>query len=350
MIRKLYISSLSILMAMTLGSCVHQFPEAPKEETITISLHYSTDNPQWEYPIEGTDSRTEVPSKSVQTDGEMRYIIRLYPRTDSKASRSTYSHEFTFTRDIAYGYDANFDIVVPEGDYSVMVWSDLDDELNGDHRFYDITDFAAITLKGDYEGNNDYRDAFRGFTNVSITSDIVEHEPMVVDINMERPLAKFEFITSDVREFANKEIEEARSRGEIIEAPEFMPPSKLINFDTYRVVFYYIGFMPNTFNMFSDKPIDSTTGVNFDGVITLLNNEEASMGFDYVFVNGVKSTVTIQVGLFDSKGNRLSMSEPINVPLIRSKHTLLKGKFLMQNAEGGVGIDPSFDGEFNITL
>lgn len=332
-------ASLSLLM----GCDVHEFPDVPENVTLRLKLNYDTDMPQWEYPI--TEARSVVPSKSMQTEGGMRYIIRLYSRTGS--SRSAAIREFVFTRNVADGYNAEFLLEVPTGDYTIMVWSDLTETVTGDYRFYNAADFSQIVLQGEHEGNNDYRDAFRGSQDVSLVAGIEEKAPETVNIEMVRPLAKYEFVTTDVQAFIDKEVRAALSRGETL--PE-EAPSRGVDFEKYRVEIYYVGFMPDTFNMFTDKPSDSVTGVSFPGRISMLNNGEASLGFDYVFVNGVESAVTVQVGIYDEDGNLLSMSNPVNVPLQRSKHTLLKGKFLMQNASGGVSIDPSYSGDHNIIL
>ncbi len=337
----LFLAVLSALLL--LSSCVHEFPDVPEKAVLRLKLHYETDIPQWEYPI--TETRTFIQSKSVQSFGEMRYIVRLCPLT--KSSRSEAVQEFVFTRNVADGYDAEFTLYVPAGDYTVMVWSDLTETIGGNYRFYDATDFSQIILQGDHEGNSDYRDAFRGTQNFTLTADITEREPETVEVEMVRPLAKFEFIATDVEAFIEKEVKAALSRGEAVTEDI---PTKGIYIEDYKVMFYYVGFMPNTFNMYTDKPSDSVTGVSFPGKISRLDNGEASLGFDYVFVNGVESAVSLQVGIYDKKGNRLSLTNPVNVPLQRSKHTLLKGKFLMQNASGGVSIDASYSGDYNIIL
>lgn len=341
--------SLRLLLALSamltlLTGCVHEFPELPEFVTVRLKLHYNTDMPQWEYPI--TEARSVVPTKTVQTSGEMRYIVRFYPL--ARSSRSQVSMEYVFTRNVADGYDTELPVVVPAGDYTVMVWSDLTENSGGDFRFYNADDFSQIVLQGDkHEGNNDYRDAFRGTYDISLVTDITEKVPETVDIEMVRPIAKYEFVTTDVEAFIDKEVRAAVSRGEMQPAEA---PSRGIDLSKYRVEIYYVGFMPNTFNMFTDKPSDSTTGISFPGRISMLDDSEASLGFDYVFVNGVESAVTVQVGIFNEEGERLSLSNPVNVPLLRSKHTLLKGKFLMQNASGGVSIDASYSGDHNIIL
>ena len=106
--------------------------------------------------------------------------------------------------------------------------------------------------------------------------------------------------------------------------------------------------MPCAYSMFTDKPVDSSTGVMFQSALKGLNDREASLGFDYVFVNGTESAITVQIGLYDKEGTRLSLTEPIRVPLRRNHHTVLRGKFLMSKASGGVTINPDFDGDHNL--
>ena len=258
---------------------------------------------------------------------------------------SDYTQEFVFTKDISEGYDHEVTLDLLPGNYNVMVWSDLV-QTSGDSHFHNADNFAEIRLQGDHKGNNDYRDAFRGSNNISLVADIMEHLPDTLDIAMQRPLAKFEFVTTDLQEFIDKEIEflkkEAATRGDV-------PPTR-VDTENYKVVFQYAGFMPNTYNMNTDKPIDSSMGVFFESRLGILNENEASLGYDYVFVNGKEAGVSIQIGLYDSEDRQIALSEPIDVPLRRSHHTILKGSFLMQEASGGITINPDFDGNHNIII
>lgn len=346
-----------VMTIVASSGCVHEFPELPDRVTFRLKLDFSTDMPQWEYPVPSVSSstRTEVPSKTVQTSGEMRYIVRLYKRDDyapaTRTVRASDSYqEFTFTRNIADGgYDAVFDIETYSGDYSILVWADLAETPGGD-RCYDAADFSQIKLCEPHCGNTDYRDAFRGVTDVTFVAEAVEHDAQIVKVEMERPLAKYEFVSTDLPQFISREYEAAVSRGEVSGMASSSDPSRVIDLNSYSVKFYYYGFMPDTYSMLTDKPVDSTTGILFDSKITPLSESEVSMGFDYVFVNGIQTSVTVQVAIYNAAGEQISMTNPINVPLIRSRHTLMKGEFLMQNASGGVGIDPSFSGDHNIVI
>ena len=115
-------------------------------------------------------------------------------------------------------------------------------------------------------------------------------------------------------------------------------------------MFYYVGFMPNAYSLFTDKPVDSATGVLFESTLNSLSETEASVGFDYVFVNGTESAVTVQIGIYDNEGTQLSLTEPIKVSLRRSHHTIMRGMFLMSETSGGISINPEFDGDYNLVF
>ena len=116
------------------------------------------------------------------------------------------------------------------------------------------------------------------------------------------------------------------------------------------MVFYYTSFLPTMYNVLTQKPIDAKTGMTFTSTLSPLNEEEALIGFDYVLVNGTESSVSVQVGLYDSEGTMLSLSNPVTVPIVRGKVTTVRGKFLTLATGSGIGVSPGFDGEYNIEL
>lgn len=332
-----------------LSACdVHEWPETPEFVKLHLRLNYETDMTEWEHIYDGTSAIEQGLGDTYdnhQDYGQIRYIVRAYPKSEKQRTSQTYTQEFVFTKDISEGYNHEVTLDILPGNYNIMVWSDLV-QTNGNDHFYDASNFAEITLQGDHKGNTDHRDAFRGIGNISLIADIIEHTPDILDIVMQRPLAKFEFLTTDLKEFIDKEyqylLKEAATRGDV-------PPTR-VNTDDYKVVFYYSGYMPNAYNMNTDKPVDSKMGVLFESKIDILNENEASLGFDYVFVNGKKSAVTVQIGLYDKEDRQLALSAPINVPLQRNHHTVIKGSFLMEETSGGITINPDFDGNHNIEI
>ena len=338
-------------LSMMVTSCdVHEFPELPEKVPFHLRLSYETDMTVWEHLYE--DSKvTELGLGETYDNtigyGKIRYVIRAYPLTDGQRSAQDGVQEFVFTKDIAEGYDHGVTLNLTPGDYDIMVWSDLA-ESDGGNPFYDAADFAEITLQGDHKGNSDHRDGFRGTGGISLEADISEHLPDTLDIVMQRPLAKFGFVTTDVTEFVEKEAVRALSKAEASQSVTPGDAASRVNIDEYRVVFYYVGFMPCAYSMFTDKPVDSSTGVFFESTLKKLTESEASLGFDYVFVNGRESAVTVRIAIYDDEGEQISLTEAIEVPLKRSRHTVLRGSFLMSKASGGVSINPDYDGDHNL--
>lgn len=343
----LYIIMYMPLLLLT--ACdVHEWPETPEFVKFHLRLNYETDMTEWHHTYDGASVIEQGLGETYdnhQEYGQIRYIVRTYPISEKQYTSQSYAQEFVFTKNISEGYDHEVTLDVLPGNYKVMVWSDLV-KKSSDLSFYSADNFSEIVLQGDYQGNEDHRDAFRGVAEASWVADILEQIPDTLDVLMQRPLSKYEFITTDLDEFIDKEIEYlskvAASRGET-------PPSR-INTDEYDVVLYFSGYMPSAYNMNSDKPVDSKMGVVFNSKINVLNENEASLGFDYVFVNDKKSAVTVQLGLYDKEDRQIALTDPINVPLQRSHHTIIKGSFLMQQTSGGITIDPEFDGNHNIVI
>ncbi len=335
-----------LLVATLVGmtSCdVHEFPSVPTHTAAVLHLHFNTDMTQTDYYV-SRGPETRIDYSPVRTEGKMRCIVRFYPK-DINGNTSTIYKEYTAVHDLAQGYDFDMNIAAPVGEYTVMAWADLTDNAEGAVPFYTATDFSGITLTDTYTGSTDYRDAFRGTSAVNITASEDEQEAVDVQVDMERPLAKFEFVANDLRKFMEQQSQAAESRAR---QGSKGAASRGISLDEFQFVFIYKGYMPCTYNMFTDRPVDSKTGVTFRGRVMQLSEDEASVGFDYVFVNHQESAVTVQLGIYDSAGSLISVSDPVNVPLKRSQHTIVRGQFLTQEATGGVGIDPKYSGDFNI--
>ncbi len=348
-----YILILPFAFSMT--SCdVHEFPATPESRAFQVKSKYHLDFTAfttWEHLYDDDDVH-EVglggKYQNIHKQGVVRYIIRAYPKSERQHIMSEHVEEFVFTRDIAGGYDSDFVLDLAPGNYTIMVWSDFI-RYSDDPYFYNADDFSEITIQGEHCGNNDYREAFRGMADVILPDDAVEHETIVLNVGMQRPLAKYEFITTDLAEFINKEQTRADAKSKA-QSDNGDDVTTRVNIEDYRVVFYYVGFMPNAYSMFTDKPVDAATGVLFESTLKRLGETEASVGFDYVFVNGTESAVMVQIGVYDNEGALLSMTDPIRVPLKRSRHTIMRGMFLSSKASGGVSINPNFSGDHNLVF
>jgi len=354
---------------LCITSCaVHEWPE-PSPADVIVNLDFDTQLPQYKVlNEEGTRASHDG------RDYDIRYTIAAYRLLPD----GSYAEEpfllKVFSKDEIEELNATFRFSIDEGSYRFYVWTDFVLAGTRSDYFYNTTSFRRISLQGTHEGNNDFRDAFSGSADLKVIRLGSKETPSTVTVQMRRPLAKFEFITTDLQEFITKTIE-AMIRKEEAEAaakagetkpeggdnPEDITPTEsdtktgdtktpVVDLEKYTVVFFYSGYMPNAYNMMEGKPCDSATGVKFSSAISAIDNHDARLGFDYVFVNGEESSVMVTVALYDEEGTQLSISRQIEVPIKRSMLTTVRGSFLMQNTGGGVAIDPGFEDEFNIYI
>lgn len=340
--KKLFPGGLLALLGCLLGclpSCdVHEWPEEAPLVPLYVELAHETD---W-------DTLHVAFSRSAESasDYHIRYSIRAFPLDEQGNFSRTPVREFVFTRSLGEELDNRFFLEIPAGSYRLTAWTDYvqTDSLDC---FYDTSGFHEIMLQGQHQGNTDMRDAFRGSEDITLVTGVMELIPDTIVLDMQRPMGKFEFVCTDLQDFIDKEVRELKQNST---DGNWDFDESDIRLEDYTIVFYYAGFMPNTFNALTDKAIDSSTGVSFTSKLRPFDEDEASMGFDYVLVNNDESSVIVNLGIFNKDGKQLAMVSNVNVPLKRDRHTILRGKFLMANSDGGVSINPEFDGEHNIII
>ena len=344
--------ALAACALLCITSCaVHEWPE-PSPADVIVNLDFDTQLPQYKVlNEEGTRASHDG------RDYDIRYAIAAYRLLQD----GSYAEEpfllKVFSKDEIDELNASFRFSIDGGSYRFYVWTDFVLAGTQSDYFYNTTNFRRISLQGTHEGNNDFRDAFSGSADLKVIRRGSRETPSTVTVQMRRPLAKFEFITTDLQEFITKTIE-AMIRKEEADAAAKAGETKsegdtktpVVDLEKYTVVFFYSGYMPNAYNMMEGKPCDSATGVKFSSAISAIDNHDARLGFDYVFVNGEESSVMVTVALYDEEGTQLSISRQIEVPIKRSMLTTVRGSFLMQNTGGGVAIDPGFEDEFNIYI
>lgn len=301
------------------SSChIFEYPDENCGQNIEITLDFNTawDTQYYDY------------TRSGELSGEMRYIVRAYSVIDGNLKRDIYK-ETVFTREVARNYDCSVNMILPEGEYRLMVWSDF--VVDG-RTYYDGEEFSYVTLTTvPYSGGNPMRDAFCGNMELTVTG-----ETEKATVEMHRPLAKFTFISTALTEFLEQEAELNGGT-----APKLS--------DYYAIV-RYPQYMPSAFNMFMGRNADSATGIQFNTNIVESGEDEATLGWDFVFMNLTgDSKVAVQVMVVNRKDDRVVASTPmIQVPIQASFETIVKGDFLLRQNNGGVGIDPGFNGEFTV--
>lgn len=348
-IPKIMLWAAAVLTLAVTASCVHEFPEDVQQQTVKVYVHlrYDTsDMPLFasvEYDENGTRrTRSRGPEEML----DFRYVLKIYDDQDyrSRAGGATRSEiqKLTLTVPVTgQSLDRTFEFELPAGEYSILGWSDYVEVGSSDDKYYSTDDMRFVSIipdsRGNHPGGFEGRQCFRGdaITCVTLPEPVAYDEPVKektidVYIDMERPIAKFRFIATDSEEFL--------TRG-----------TRAL--EDYYAVISYPTYMPSTFNARLDKPADSRTGQYFTTDIDAIDNHKSQLGFDYIFVNHNDASAQVAVDIYEKKTNmKISSSGSITIPLRRGHITEISGKFFTTSANSGMGIDPDFDGEFNIEI
>lgn len=337
---------LAVLAAALLAasSCdVHEWPDEGIPATLEIELAFAGD--MSDYKEVHYDTRN--PGLSLTpAELDIRYTLKFYRALPEGGYAASEAADYTrvMTRPATEEPDCRFTVPLPEGEWQVRCWTDYVRKGSVNDLFYETADFASIMVPEDYTANTDYKDAFHGRAEASPRRVSGSEAPAAVRLEMRRPLAKYRFIATDYEELVNKIMRERAAASSTTKAP---------NPDDFYVRFHYTSFLPCAFSVFKDKPTDSRTGVSFGSELTRISGKETLMGFDYVLVNGHESGVYVQVAVHDrATDNLLSLTPPILVPVVRDKVTTVRGDFLTigVDVDGGIGVNPEFDGEYNLTI
>ncbi len=332
----IFIEAICLLSLFLSVGCSKEAAVMDDAENALVRIELKFDTAEYVY-----DGKEVIGTSSADIAGNVangdcvRYIVRVYPASKIP-TRKNCIKEIVLNRNISDGYEFGFDMEIVPGNYDIMVWSDI---VTNGMPTYDAEDFTEIVLSGNHDGNNASAYAYRGRATVSSSDFSAEESPATIEITMQRPLAKFEMVANDLLQFIERESEKM-SDGET--------DALTVNLDDYTVVFYYVGFMPDTYSFYKDRPVDSSTGVCFESKINVLNDYEASLGFDYVFVNEKESAVTVRVGIYDKKNELVALTSSIKVPLMRGHHTLLRNAYLSAKKTDGIIIDTGYNGNFNL--
>lgn len=361
--RNSYIRHLSMfLLAVVLMGCnVHEWPEhADEKYPFTLTMNFDTELPLHKvvYYTRGAED-DEAGSRATVPTHDIRYIVNIYKvRDENDASRDVW-RRLEFTRSYTTDLDYTVTLDLPAGNYRFRVWADYVDINSQNDKYYDTNDFVEIFLKEEngHPGNTEYRDAFKGTAyGVVVDPDIYKYEHGVnpnqnAVADMQRPMGRYEFIATDVEEFLTRAFEtrgEVSSDGPVWDGMTAEEIVQAIQLDQYNVVFSYNAFMPSSYNLYTDKTSDSLTGVKYNGKLEL-NDEGMRMGFDYILTDS-ETTMNVNMEVYNADGDVVSSVSGVEVPIVRSKNTVVKGEFLTVTSGGGVTINPDFEGDFDIEI
>lgn len=346
--KKIFISALAAIVLSV--SCVHEFPVSTPAD-VELKLTFNTDMPYYKtvnFP-EDTKSVSAMSDElgfdpqdfSAHQSYDVRYIVEAYRQLSDGSYGREAARRWIFTdEDASVMDDYSFSVSLDEGKYLFRAWADFVTPGSQDDLHYITSDWKSgirLNSSDGYDGATDWRDSYAGSVEIEVIRYGSEVEPVSGVIPMSRPHGKYIFLTNDLDEFVTKVLH-TKAQEDATKAPEF-------NIDDYTFVVTYTSFVPNSYNIFTDRANDSAPTATYETSLTQIDATRAIMGFDYV-ITGTQGNTSVKVGLQlkDKDGTVLAEHSNLNIPVNASQYTIVEGRFLMQESSGGVAIDPGFNG------
>lgn len=218
--------------------------------------------------------------------------------------------------------------------YQLAVWADYVKKSGEAYQlFYDADNMERIIRAGSYKGNSDYYDAFFGTTRIDLTPYREQWNVRVpIDIEMVRPLARYELIATDVGKFLQK------------------IKDKEITGSSFTVTVRYGYYLTTGLNALTGKVKHPLQYMEYSKSLPLPaeGTEECSASFDYVLVNGEGSFVSLTIEVTNDKNNVVARYRNLKVPYKQNHLTTVRGNFLTANP--GIDIDTDFDDDIIVDL
>lgn len=348
-IQKLWSALLALPLLMS-ACTLHEEPELtaegelgvdPTEVTVEANLILNLNLPE-----RGEENSAGTPPVSANADYLHRFIVEAYLNRQPVA-RQVFVENITDRTHLSLPVSMK----LHARQYQLAVWSDyVSAETPDEDLHYNTASLVpVIPNRAAHTGNTEYKDVFAGTASLDLTT--YENQWGAVaelDMELSRPVARYELIATDVAEFLRRV-----SNGEV-SGTSF----------TARVK--YSGYLPAGYNVLDDVPKHSLMYMQYNTRFNLPaeGTEELRMGFDYVFVPNEEATsIPMEVEIVDANSVTIA-NTVIQVPCERGKNTTLRAAFLTGTDEpgsgdnpgeggegdGGIGIDPDYDGEITVDV
>lgn len=360
-----YILICAISLLAFAGCDVHEFPDPQLEVKVPFELHLNFDNEMTLHDVITHTRSGEEETKAPFSSHDFRYVIKAY-RLDrwKKNGDNEADAEFVFTRPSNEELNYTAELPLHEGDYRFLVWCDYVDAGTNADKYYTTSDFKmiAMTELNEYEGSNDFRDAFRGMVDGSVRNpdlyagDIVDTFTNEATAQMTRPVGKLKFISTDVDIFVDHITDIMKEQGLLMSNFNdltFEQMLQSIRIEDFKVVVRYSHYLPCAYNMYEDRASDSRPA-SFTSTLQREGDRNMLLGYDYVISEKNKGVLItgINIEVYNKDGELMSKTDGIpGLRIMQSQMTVVQGEFLTSKASGGVSINPGYDGpDFNIPL
>lgn len=333
-----------ILLALGICSCekVHEFPESGKEVDPTdIETRI---NINCKIQLTGFDIITKSSMSDVlQSDSTDYYDRRFIINIHANEYTDTLVESHTIIRDVTDVSDFMIDTKLHTRKYKLIVWMDYVRKGTVTDLYYNTSNGKALNAIHQpsatrYSACSDFKDAQTFVSDIDLTPYAGQwYADITIPAPLERPVAKVTVLANDLDKYA----EQIGYKGSLEDLA-----------DDITLEFSYDGYYPTGFNAHTGRLNDSQVGYGFKSdasyPYTLEGKDYTRIGCDYVFVNGESSSVTVTVRIKSKSGQFINEVNNVVVPITRNRETVIIFKFFTKEYVPGIGIDPKFDGEFNV--
>lgn len=330
--KKYPICFIALVLAIAFTGCVHDYPDGEGLDPTLVEVNTEVSLDLALVPLEiitqaNARSGTMKAAAGEQTQYRRRFIVEAWREGKPQARQVTVMEE---AEEDGTGITLPISLKLHAVEYTLAVWTDYVKAGTDADLYYDTEDLQCVACTTPYTGSTDRRDCLYGTAPLDLRPYRDEWNAHVqVKVDMVRPLAKYELIATDVQDFLEK-TQRQRAGGA-----------------AYAITVSYGFYFPLGFNVLTGKPERSEMGVAFTAPLTVADNGsgECVIASDYIFVNGAESYVPLNIEIRDSEDNGISRTTGIDVPYRRGHLTTVRGHFLTNRYDTGIGIDPDFDDE-----
>lgn len=331
---------LAVLCLLCLAACdIHELPVGSSDVAVTLHLDFDRDLPPYttvEYPRTRSEGEDAL---------QVRYELRLYKGVPGDFERTPfYSDAYLTDYDGTLGGDVQFRFPARPGRYLAQLWVDFVSAEHGP--FYDVDNFRDIRLSGEYTGEDERRDAYCLQAELPLETLITAGSEYETTLTLGRPLARYRFVATDKEEFLSFWAREIA----LMSGNSVKPTLSERELDRYGVRVVYSQYLPDAFNMFTDRASDAGTGYSFQTNMHLREDGKVDLAWDWVIVGPDEGLVVVSLEFYDPDGRYIATFRNFELPLMRGHVTTVEGKILTGGVDSGIAIDPTFDGEFNVYL
>lgn len=319
-------AAMCLMLLLSVTGCVYEYPELtpegesgidPTEVTVTADIILDMQL------SEADKSRAGSRSPEMYRH---RFVIDAY------INRDLYRRHIVYA-DISENNRLNIPVTMKlhARDYQLVVWADYIIAGSEEDLFYNTEDIISIIGTTPYTGNTEYKDV----QTASIALNLSEYRKqwgvkVPVRVNLERPVAHYKLITTDVQRYLTNNPGAAGKK--------------------HTVTIKYENYLPVGYNAYDKIPKHSYMYMQYSNTFTLpaTGATEMDLSFDYLFASDDKPTQPVTIEIKNEKGEIVACTTTLIVNYVKGKSVIIRGPFLTTKETPGVGIDPGFDGEKEI--